>query len=106
MCDISDDQTFPELAMSRIHHRGALFRRRDWFGQVVDEWLSVTNISDDTNATTTWTRTRPTTTTRNNAKQHETTIHRDGNRDDGGKQMTTNDDKEEDDDVRIHTKSV
>ena len=60
MCDVSDDQTFPELAMSRIRHRGALFRRRDWFGQVVDEWLSVTNISDDTNTTTTWTRTRPT----------------------------------------------
>ena len=78
MCDMSDDQTFPELVMSQIRHKGgALFRRRDWFGQVVDEWLNVTNISDDTNTTTTWTRTRPTTTTQNNAKQHETTIHRD-----------------------------
>ena len=30
------------------HKGGALFRRRDWFGQiikgVVDEWLDVTNI--------------------------------------------------------------
>ena len=76
---MSDDQTLPELAMSPQYTPiSALFRRRDWFGQAVDEWLNITNISDDTNTTTTWTRTRPTTTTtRNNAKQHETTIHRD-----------------------------